>query len=537
MGPRLSALSGARSALAQRRRGLSAVFIGNVGARFGALVSLALATLLVARTGGPTAVGIYTLARVVPGLVGVVMAVGLPSSVTYFLAGARRTDRRLPLTIVAMAVLAGAVGTGIWTAASPLIGTALFPDLPVNLVIVIGATVGAQLLVATAKSCSQGSDDMRGANRVILNEELMFLPAYGLLWVAGVHGYTAAVVGLLLADVATLVPAWLRLARRDFFRGAKPPSLSLARDIAGYGLRAQVGGVILLLNLRLDFILLNLLVGPAVLGIYAIASKSAELIKVPGMALTYVLYPQYAKDGRARATLAVRRLLPKAAVFSAVGVLVLAAATPFVIPLAYGEEFAPAIIPAEIILLGLTLEGVTGLVSGFLYGVGRPGLNSWAMGAGLAVTIALDLVLIPPFGATGAAVASAVAYMVTTVALFAFFRQIARLQPNYATPDDLRAKLELDAVVLPDARAARLIRQAERVVDAVALNRPIVGQTASRKLDPALLTELEAGHLRDATVAVAVRLFHGVAALERETRIGAGATPRWQAELSSVEAR
>jgi O-antigen/teichoic acid export membrane protein len=399
---------------------------GNIVARVGALISLALATLLVAWTGGPVAVGIYTLARVVPGLVGVVMAAGLPGAITYFLAGPDREDRRLPLTLVAMALAGGTAGTVLWAAASPLLGAALFPDLSVALVLLTGATVLTQLIVATAKSCSQGSDDLPGANRVIFNEEFMFLPAYGLLWVAGVHDYEAAIAGLLIADVATFVLGWRRLTARGFFRGAQRPSLALARRVASYGLRAQLGGVIFLLNLRLDFILLQLLAGPAILGVYAVASKFAELVKVPGTALTYVLYPRYARDGATQASAKARQLLPRACLATAGAVVPLALAAGFLIPLAYGSEFEGAVVPAQIILLGLCLEGVTGVITGFLYGVGRPGLNSWAMAAGLVVTVVLDLLLIPPFEAIGAAVASAAAYLITTLALIWFFWRVSR---------------------------------------------------------------------------------------------------------------
>jgi O-antigen/teichoic acid export membrane protein len=404
----------------------------NIVARIGALVSLALATVIVAWTGGPTAVGIYALARVLPGLVGVVMAAGLPGAIAYFLAGPDREDRRLPFTLVAMALVGGAVGTLLWAAASPLLGAAFFPDLSVALVLLTGATVLTQLMVATAKSCSQGSDDLPGANRVIFNEEFMFLPAYGALWLAGVDGYAAAIGGLLLADVATFVPAWRRLIGQGFFHGAERPSLSLARRVASYGLRAQVGGVIFLLNLRLDFILLQLLAGPAVLGVYAVASKFAELIKVPGTALTYVLYPRYAGEGATRASANARKLLPRACLLTGAAVVPLILAAGFVIPMAYGSEFQGAVIPAQIILLGLCLEGVTGVITGFLYGVGRPGLNSWAMGAGLLVTVVLDLLLIPPFGATGAAIASAVAYLTTTLALVLFFWRVSRSERSPA---------------------------------------------------------------------------------------------------------
>ncbi len=412
--------------IARLRSGSYGVVLSNVGARVGALVSLAVATALVAWTGGPAAVGIYTLARVLPGLVGVVMSSGLPGAVPYFLAGPERDDRRLPYTLLAMSVAGGALGTALWVAGSPLLSRFLFPDLSTGLMLLIAATVFTQLLLTTAKSCSQGSEDMRGANRVILNEELMFLPAYGLLWLAGIDGYALAITGLLVADVVTFALGWRRLSRRGFFAGATRPSLQLARRVSSYGWRAQLGGVIFLLNLRLDFIILDLLAGPAVLGIYAVASKFAELVKVPGMALTYVLYPRYAREGQATAAVRARRLMPRTGALTAASIIPLALSVGFVIPAVYGPGFEGAILPAVIILLGLGLEGVGGVITGFLYGIRRPGLNSWAMGVGLAVTVILDLLLIPPFGAAGAAAASAAAYTATTLALIWFFWWVGR---------------------------------------------------------------------------------------------------------------
>ncbi|MFY9577997.1 MAG: polysaccharide biosynthesis C-terminal domain-containing protein [Gaiellaceae bacterium] len=394
-----------------------------------ALVSLSLATLVVARTNGPVGVGIYALVRVLPGLIGVLISAGLPGAVTYFLAGPDRKNRHLPLTVVAMTLVGGAAGTALWMAGAPLLAGRVFPRLSLGLVLLAGVTVLTQLIVATAKSCSQGTDDLPGANRVIVNEEFMFLPAYGALWFVGFHGYAASITGLLLADVATSVLAWNRLGRRGFFRQAAPPSTELGRRIAGYGLRAQVGGMVTLLNLRLDFILLNVLAGPAVLGVYAIASKFAELLKIPALALTYVLYPRYARDGHAVARAKARRLLPRAGLLTAGSIVPLWFAATYLIPALYGPDFRGGIAPAHIILFGLALEGIAAVITAFLYGIGRPGLNSFGMAAGLLVTVVLDLLLIPRYGATGAAIASAAAYATGTVALVWFFWWVA---PNRA---------------------------------------------------------------------------------------------------------
>lgn len=402
------------------------VLVGNVMARIAALVCVFGVTLLLARSGGPAAVGIYALLHVLPGLVGTVMSSGLPVAAPYFLAGNDRQDVSLPTTLVAMAVVGGAAGTTLWVAFAPLIGPLLFPDLSPGLVMLAGVAVLSRLVVITAKSCSQGSDDLPGSNRLIFAEQFMFLPAYGLLWLAGVNGFATVVGALLIADSVTASLAWTRLVRRHFFRAATRPSLQLARRVAAYGLRGQVGGVMSQLSLRLDFILLTLLTGPAVLGIYAVASKFAELIRILGMALTYVSYPKFAKETRSRAIENARRLIPKAGLLTAGAFVPLWLLAGLVIPAFYGPEFSSAVSPARIVLIGLAFEGVAGVVTGLLYGIGRPGLNSWAMGAGLAVTVMLDLLLIPPFGAVGAAIASAVAYSTSTLMLTWFFWRVRR---------------------------------------------------------------------------------------------------------------
>ena len=100
--------------------------------------------------------------------------------------------------------------------------------------------------------------------------------------------------------------------------------------------------------------------------------------------------------------------------------------TYFALPLIYGKAFDSAIVPAQILIGGLAVEGAAGVVTAFLYGRGRPGLNSIAMGVGVVVTVVLDILLIPSTGAVGAAVASCAAYLTTTAVLLWFFWSLDR---------------------------------------------------------------------------------------------------------------
>ena len=149
-------------------------------------------------------------------------------------------------------------------------------------------------------------------------------------------------------------------------------------------MRGQFGGMLALLNLRLDVAILGALAGPAVLGVYAVASKYAELLRLPGLAVTYVLYPAFARQGRAAATARTTALLGRATGLTALAAIPLAAAAGPVLPLLYGAAFAGATVPALILLAGLLGEGLAGLLTAYLYGIGRPGANSLAMAVGVA---------------------------------------------------------------------------------------------------------------------------------------------------------
>lgn len=397
----------------------------NLAARVGAIASLSLTSLLVARVAGPAGVGTLVLLRVLPWLAGLLLGSGCYGAAPYFLSGPHRAEPRYRATIPAMTLAAGATGAVLWAAAAPILQRHFFSELSVTLVALAGITVVTQVLESTAKACSQGYDDLGGSNRIILLEELLFLPVYGLLLLLGVDPYVGMVAALPLADLLTATPGWVRLWRRGFFAGAGRPSVALARRVAAFGFRAQLGTIALLLNARLDFAIVGALVGPAALGIYAVASRYAELVRLPSLAMNYVLYPSYARDGGALAADRARAMIRRIGWIPAAVAVPMALAGPLVLPLVFGPQFRAAAAPAAVLLGGLVLAGVSGIVSAYFSGIGRPGLTSMAIAAGLPVTVGLDLLLIPRFDVMGAAVASAVAYLATAGVLLACFRTVA----------------------------------------------------------------------------------------------------------------
>jgi O-antigen/teichoic acid export membrane protein len=431
-----SPTTGARPAVALGLRSATA----NLVAQGVALACLSIASLIVARWGGAAVLGEYALLRVLPWLTGVVASAGLPVATTYRLAGEGDADPRLRPTLTLLVTAGSLLGMLLWVLGAPLLGRYFFSVTPSPILLFAGITVATQLITVWGKACCQGAADMRGSNMIIIAEELLFLPAYGIALLLGTGGITAVITGLVGGGTAAAAVSMGRLAATGFFRGWRAPSRRIAGAVVVFGARGQLGNLLWLVNLRLDFIVLGALAGPAALGVYAVASKFAELMRLPATACNYVLYPRFARSERAVADAEVRHLLPRALALTAATTPLLAVAAVLTLPLLYGDEFRAAVVPACVLLVGLAVEGAAAVASAYLWGVGRPGANSAGMAVGVVVTVTLDLLLIPRYGALGAAVASGAAYLVTTGVLVILTHRVMRspwtagIDPGVARP-------------------------------------------------------------------------------------------------------
>jgi O-antigen/teichoic acid export membrane protein len=408
--------------------------VHNLLAQGGALAVVSLMSLLIGRHAGPAALGEYTLLRVLPWLTGVVFSCGVPVASAYFLAGERKSDPRLRSTLTVLVAAGAGLGLLVWLALLPLLRHLLFAAVPMWLLVLSGLLVVTQLVTVWGKACCQGAADMFGSNMLIVAEELLVLPCYLLAVLIGVNGIEGVVFGMLGGGMLASGTSLIRLAHNGFTQNWRRPSLAIAAEVTRYGARGQLGNLLWLVNLRLDFVILGALAGPAVLGVYAVASKFAELMRLPATALNYVLYPRFARSPVEVAGREANRLLPRAAAVTVAMTPILAIASVYLLPLLYGKAFQGAVLPACILLGGLAVEGAAAVASAYLCGTGRPGANSWGMAVGVAVTITLDVLLIPGHQAVGAAVASTAAYLATTGLLTVLTRIHTARTTSQATP-------------------------------------------------------------------------------------------------------
>jgi O-antigen/teichoic acid export membrane protein len=202
------------------------------------------------------------------------------------------------------------------------------------------------------------------------------------------------------------VPIFLRVfARRP--ETAPPAKVRVTRALGSYGLRSWGIATAGLANTRLDQVLMLPIAGAVQLGYYAVAVSLAELTTPITGAISQVLFPEAAaRRSWASVAQAVRGTAIVVGSLSLGGIAI----APFVIPLAFGRNFSDAVPMAQVLFVaGVPLALRLLIGSGFL-AAGRPGLSSLSQVVALCVTAPGLAVLVPAYGAMGAAYTSLAAY-------------------------------------------------------------------------------------------------------------------------------
>lgn len=357
------------------------------------------------------------------------------------------------LTVTILARLFGQLGVAVTSLAGeselkPLTARALALTLLLGvggaaLILLAGATIdafGLRLAAIAApalvpnilNACISGV--LLGRARIRLWNYIQVLPplltlAGMLIVVVGLHRRVDAAVAVwTIAYVLTAVFA-LAAARDLWLPLARAPILDrYGRAIARLALAMGFVQIINLIGYRVELFVLDHFKGLAQVGVYSIAMQAAEAIwLIPAAVASAVTGPvvHESEEGAARL---IRNACGKGLLYTTGVALAIGGAAPFVIPLLFGDDFRGAIRPLVLLLPGVVAYApVTILVVYLTVRRARPRLSLLVSVIGLVVTAAVSLVLIPPYGASGAAVASAIGYAAGGLAGWVCFVRLAGL--------------------------------------------------------------------------------------------------------------
>jgi O-antigen/teichoic acid export membrane protein len=378
------------------------------------------AVLMLARALGPTGRGTIAFITVTALVAARFAGLGLGEATTVFVA--RRPEARGALLANAVTFMLGGAALAAAVACVGLI--ALGDDRPAGVgPAELTVLACATLVLAVGEA---GYFFLLGCRRIkqvaLITASVSWIYPALLLFVWSTVGLTVlrAAVAWTVAESVRALAYLSRSARGVELRRPERPLLV---EALRFGSRAWVGSLARFLNFRTDQILMGLLATEAALGVYAVAVNASEvLLYLPAAMATALLPVAAGTEAGLRAEQALRAFR-SAAVVTAAAALVAAVLGPVLLPAVFGEPFEASVTPFLWLLPGALGFAATAVFSNALVAASAPGWSSVGPIVSLVIGIALDVVLIPRYGASGAAAAASVAFLAGGFAALLTFRR------------------------------------------------------------------------------------------------------------------
>lgn len=388
------------------------------------------ASVLTSRLLGAEGLGVYAFCFAVGNVLGVVGRLGLVSLVVREVAVARErkqwglvhgmlrwAERSAVAASALLAVAVAALGWWRWSASDPSTARAL-------------AVV--PLLVAATSAMMIRSAALQGTQRVVAGQstQLAMRPAVFVLGLLLLHGLSATRPDAVLAAHAVgCLAAWCAgvwLWSRD----APPPAPAVVqgRRWLRAGLPLMWLAALSLITTQVDTLMLKMLAGNASTGLYSVAAQLAHFAGVVLAVINGVLAPRYAALAATGDTSELQRLVARGTAAIALGTLPVA-----VTLLVFGRDLLglfggafPASYACMVLLVaGQVANAACGSVGSLLVMSGNEREVGRVTTGTALLNVALNALLIPSFGAEGAAAATSIS--LTTWNLVLVWRVRSRL--------------------------------------------------------------------------------------------------------------
>jgi len=357
-----------------------------------------------ARWLGPAGKGMLTVVTSA-GFVGAsILGLGIPQALTAWVSGDRLSVR-------------DALAMGLAFAGVVAIITGLVTRLPllasVEAVALLWLSMGLVLFEQVSCGISNGVGDLMPQLLLRIVGGGLQVVVMAAAWLAAVPAsLSAALAGYYIPGALGVLLATFMLYRRN--PGPRKSARELAATVgplAAFGMVVMPAQLLSVTNFKLDVLVLGALSGASEVGIYSVAVSATLLVGMLPSAFGQALTRTFGESKDPTPSL--KRGIHASLVAGLVSAVVLAGASWLLIPAVFGRAFAPASTLIAIMLPGTALFATVQVSFPYFYNhLKRPIVHSLVIGVTAAVDVGVLIVLAPRYGATGAAVASAFAYLV-----------------------------------------------------------------------------------------------------------------------------
>ena len=208
---------------------------------------------------------------------------------------------------------------------------------------------------------------------------------------------------VLLSSTFNVFPLITKVKIREF--------PAIFKDAISYGFFVQSANIFQLLNYRVSYFILDLYSGRASLGIYSAGVQLSEALLIPGKSISTVQYARIsAKKDESYAQRVSLLFMKLSVLLTGIGTVILMLLPARFLTWLLGDSFAHIKTTIFAMSIGIIALSAETILSHYFSGTGRQQKNSISSLIGLVLTLVFAYILIPSYGAVGAAMTSSIAF-------------------------------------------------------------------------------------------------------------------------------
>ncbi len=375
--------------------------------------------IITARVLGPENRGLFSLVALFPASIVTLAKLGQGVASVYFIRREKQDVSQVASNVLFIALGVGAVLIAVAFLSRDFLLTTFLRGAPPWSLTLVLPLIPILLVESAMYGVLQSTDRFRVYNVRLIAESILTLGGMVLVLVvldAGLAGALGVAVGVRLVMVIWVlrtihVGTPLR-ARFD---------VALLRRMIRYGLKSHVQTIASHFHFKADIYLIAYFTSPAEVAFYAIAARLAEHIMHVPQSLGMVLFPRLAGSDVERAHALTATACRQTVVVTGLSGLTLALVGRVLITTWYGQAYASAAAPLVYICGGIVMMSLYVLLSRNFTSRNKQTVNIFAAYVALIGNLLLNVILIPRYGITGAAISTAASYSTAALLLLVVF--------------------------------------------------------------------------------------------------------------------
>jgi O-antigen/teichoic acid export membrane protein len=376
-------------------------------------------TILLGRYLGAGDLGLYRMVFTIYGIAMLFTAIGIPAAIIKYVAEFKDDEAKSDAIVssgVITSLIIGIVFSMLFYFSSGIFEVLFnMPELS-RLLKILSPVFPFALVGGALLGLLNGRREMkRYGAATILQSVLMLVVSVSLIYCG--FGVAGVVIGVVISSVGWCL--YLLLITRDYFEITFEGYADNTKTMLGFGVQIFGVNAINMINYQADIILIGYFLTATDVGYYAVAVGLSKFFWLIPQAIQTITYPATSEYWSNNNHSALQIMIDKSMKYTACVLFPVGLGVGFfskeIITLIFGDAFIHAVLPLQILVMGTVVFGVVKAIGGSVTGMGRPDIGLKIVGISATTNVVLNLLLIPIYGISGAAVATAISLFVAAL--------------------------------------------------------------------------------------------------------------------------